>query len=145
MIITRFRISRADEEMSSLLGQKVEGRSVLELGLNGLELPWHCDMMRALEDRAAVWSVSALIQRSDEYVLEHIVMPTHSGDGQLLLIGWFHCVGSKLEGYPAWTDDMDVRRERSGQRISDCLPEAGGLEGPLMPEPQRKRQLDALV
>lgn len=145
MIITRFRVSRADEEMSSLLGQKIEGRSVLELGLSGLELAWHCDMMRALEDRVAVWSVSSLIQPSGNHVLEHIVVPTHSGDGQLSLVGWFHCVGSSLEDYPAWTDVIDVRRERPGQRISDCLPEAGALDGPLMPEPQRKCQLDALV
>jgi hypothetical protein len=124
MILTRFVLAGADKALLRLLGGQVEGRSVLDFDLAGLELAWHSDLIRALEDRAAIWSMSRLVQPTGDLVLEHIVVPGRTRTGQLSFVGWYHRVGGTLDGDPIWSEVISVGRERRGQRISGCLPEA---------------------
>lgn len=124
LIVTRFQFLLADEEMLRWLGRDIDGRGVLDFDLGGLELAWHNDLMRALEDRAAFWSVSRLFQPSGDLVLEHIVLPIRHESGQLSFIGWYHRVGGSLENYPIWVDVIGIERERRGQKISGSLFEA---------------------
>ncbi len=121
LIVTRFQFLRADEETVQLLGRDIDGRGVLDFDLGGLELAWHNDLLRALEDRAAFWSVSRLVQQSGDLVLEHIVLPIRRENGQLSFIGWYHRVGGSLEGDPIWADVIRIERERRGQKISSSL------------------------
>ncbi|MGI1660842.1 hypothetical protein ACRDNQ_01270 [Palleronia sp. KMU-117] len=132
LIITRFLLSEADDTTVQLLGTPIEGRTVLDFDLGGLELAWHSDLMRALEDRAAMWSVLRLVQPKGDLLLEHIVMPWRTEAGQLALVGWYHRVGGSFEGNPIWSDVTAVGRERRCQRISGILPEAAP-SGPVRP------------
>ena len=123
LIVTRFHLTGADGEMFRLLGRETEGCSVLDLDLCGLELAWHNDLMRSLDSRAAIWSISRLVQSSGDILLEHIVLPTWSGNRQMSFVGWYHRVGGNLDGDLIWSDVLSVERERHGQRVSACLTE----------------------
>lgn len=141
LIITRFLLAGADNAMSRLLGGQIPKRSVLDFDLGGLELAWHSDMMRALEDRTAIWSVSRLVQPSGDLVLEHIVVPGRTQTGQLSFVGWYHRIGGNLVGDPIWSEVISVERERRVQRISGFLPEAS-LPEIDVPEPDRQPRCD---
>jgi hypothetical protein len=124
LIITRFLLTRADDLMMQFLGMPIEGRTVLDFDLGGLELAWHSDLMRVLEERVAMWSVLRLVLPSGDLILEHIVMPWRTEDGQMALVGWYHRAGGSFGGDPDWANVIDVSRERRRQRISPFLPEA---------------------
>lgn len=141
LILTRFLLAGADNAMSRLLGGQIQKRSVLDFNLGGLELAWHSDMMRALEDRMAIWSMSRLVQPSGDLVLEHIVVPGRTQTGQLSFVGWYHRVGGNLAGDPIWSEVISVERERRVQRISGCLPEVA-LPEIAIPEPERQPRGD---
>lgn len=123
LIVTRFLLSEADASMTRLLGRAVAGCSVLDFDLGGLELAWHSDLSRALEYRAAIWSVSRLVEPGGDLVLEHVVMPCRSAAGQTAFVGWYHRVGGSLAGDPVWSEIIGIGREQRAQRISEGLPE----------------------
>jgi hypothetical protein len=118
--------------MVRFLGAPIEGRTVLDFDLGGLELAWHSDLMRVLEERTAMWSVLRVAHPSGDLMLEHIVMPWRTADGQLALVGWYHRAGGSFAGDPDWSNVTDIARERRRQRISGFLPEAS-LQDPREP------------
>lgn len=124
MIVTRFILQEAEPGFASLLGRQVEGRSVLDFDLGGLELAWHKDLMLALEERAAIWSVSRIAHAGSHHLIEHLVIPTPAADGQATLVGWFNPIGESPVQSGDWSDIHFVGRERRAQRIS---PELSGV------------------
>lgn len=127
---------RAALRLSRLLGKAADGWCVLDFDLHGMELAWHNDLMRALEDRAAIWSVSRIVQPPDDVILEHIAMPCRTDDGRLIFIGWYHRIGGSLAGDPIWSEVVSVGRRRRSQRISGILPESP-LAGPASSASER--------
>jgi hypothetical protein len=123
LIITRFLLTEADDSMVQFLGAPIEGRTVLDFDLGGLELAWHSDLMRVLEERVVMWSVLRLVLPSGNLILEHIVMPWRPEAGHMALVGWYHRAGGSFAGEPDWAIVTDVARERRRQRISGILPE----------------------
>jgi hypothetical protein len=135
LIITRFLLTGADDSMVQFLKAPTEGRTVLDFDLGGLELAWHSDLMRVLEERVAMWSVLRLVLPSGDLILEHIVMPWRTEEGHSTLVGWYHRAGGSFAGDPDWSNVTDVARERRRQRISGFLPDAA-LRDPCGPDPE---------
>lgn len=116
-IVTRFFLDKTEDAMSRLLGVPGVGRNVLDFQLGGLELAWQNDLRQALEHRTAIWSVRRLIMTSGDLVLEHIVVPVRTGDGQLAFVGWYHRIGGNLVGYPTWSEVATIEMKRRSERI----------------------------
>ena len=121
LIVTRFILREVEPELEAIFGQRIQGRNVLDLDLGGFEVAWHKDLMHALEERGAIWSVSRMAGADTAHRIEHLVIPTPAADGQATLVGWFNPIGPGIGRRTDWSTIQMVGRERRPQRISAKL------------------------
>jgi hypothetical protein len=122
LMLTQFTITEADADLPDLLGGCLVGSGVLTSMLGGLELIWHADLMRSMEDQAAIWSVSRIAEIEGDHIVEHIVIPARGTDGQLTLKGWYCRSGGTLRRNPLWSEVVRTTRMLRSRRISPGLP-----------------------
>lgn len=124
LFATRFTLTETDENMARWVGRQCDGVDPLQLDLAGLELSWHRDLLRALEEVSPMWSASRVQQNSGSYTLEHLIIPSRGDNGSLLLLGWLNWVGGTISTNQTWRDVEKVSRLQRCQRISINLPPA---------------------